>query len=87
MADSIGHWINQHSLALLMAGILAVVLIACLRRGWRRRDYFLVGGLALGMLVIGLLFRPAASPGADLSAIQNQIAAGQPVLLEFQSPY
>ena len=80
-------WINQHSLTLMMAGLLAIVLIVCLRRGWRRSDYFLVGGLALGMLVIGLLFRPTASPAADLAVIKNQIGAGQPVLLEFQSPY
>jgi hypothetical protein len=80
-------WINQHSLPLLMTGVLAIVLIACLRRGWRRRDFFLVGGLALAMLVIGLLFRPTASPAAGLTAIESQIGAGQPVLLEFQSPY
>ena len=80
-------WINQHSLTLLMAGLLAIVLIACLRRGWRRRDIFLIGGLASGMLVIVLLFRPAASPAADLDGIGTRIGTGQPVLLEFQSPY
>lgn len=80
-------WINQHSLTLLMAGVLAILLIACLRRGWKRRDFLLVGGLALGMLVIGLLFRPAATPAADLNDIRTRIGAGEPVLLEFQSPY
>ena len=79
-------WINQHSLTLIMAGILAIALIVCLRRGWRR-DFLLIGGLALGMLITGLLFRPAASPAADLAGIQTQIGIGQPVLLEFQSPY
>ena len=71
----------------MMAGILTIALIACLRRGWRRRDFLLIGGLALGMLVTGLLFRPTASPAADLAGIETQIGTGQPVLLEFQSPY
>jgi hypothetical protein len=80
-------WINQHSLTLMMAGILALIIIARLRQGWQRRDSFLVGGLALGMVVIGLLFRPAASPDVDLAGVEAQIGAGRPVLLEFQSPY
>jgi hypothetical protein len=87
MGASMNQWINQHSLSLVIIGVLAFVLIACLRRGWRRTDFFLVGGLALGMLAIWFLFRPTATPAADSASIEAQIGAGQPVLLEFQSPY
>jgi hypothetical protein len=79
--------INQQSFiigAILFLGLCAFVL---LRDGPKRRDFFLLAGLALGLAAIWFAVRPTASPEANSEQVRAQIGAGTPVLLEFQSPY
>jgi hypothetical protein len=80
-------FINQHSF--LLAGLAALGLLAflLLRDGVSANDLVALGSLLLGFVLAYALLQPG--PGADLTADQvtNQIRAGRPVLLEFQSPY
>ncbi|HSF82883.1 MAG TPA: hypothetical protein VLA49_16735 [Anaerolineales bacterium] len=43
--------------------------------------------LALGLAAVWYFARPVQTPHGELADFRNQIRAGTPVLLEFQSPY
>jgi thiol-disulfide isomerase/thioredoxin len=58
-----------------------------LRRGSRASELVALASLALGFLAAYWLLRPGPSTLANAAAVTNRIGAGQPVLLEFQSPY
>jgi len=81
------HWLNQHSF--LVAAALALVVLAALllRDGLRPADLIALGALCLGLALAFALLRPTASANAQADAVRAQIGQGQPVLLEFQSPY
>ncbi len=82
------HWFNYYSFLLVSVAIVGVLAAVMLRRdsGWR--DYAVVGGTALLLFVIWLVVRPRQTVlSPDAAAVQAEIGAGVPVLLEFQSPY
>jgi hypothetical protein len=79
--------LNLYSAPLLAIFANLVTGTVLLRRGvnpWRVAVLVL---LALGLLAVWWLVRPVQTPHADLAALEDQIGAGTPVLLELQSPY
>ncbi|MEJ5223661.1 MAG: hypothetical protein WHV44_04335 [Anaerolineales bacterium] len=79
---------NQYSLLLAALGILAVAALILFRKTPRLTDWLAFLLLAAGLLGSWLLLRPTQTPlMGEAAAVQAAIGAGQPVLLEFQSPY
>lgn len=79
--------VNQYSFLLVAAFGLASLAFILLRDGVKGSDLIALASLVLGFTVAFALLRPRPSAGADAEAIQAQIGAGTPVLLELQSPY
>lgn len=79
--------INQYSF--LLTSLVAIGLLAffLLRDGARSSDWIALASLALGLSLAYGLFRPGDSTAAPAADVLGQIGAGQPVLLELQSPY
>jgi thiol-disulfide isomerase/thioredoxin len=79
--------VNQYSFLWIAALGLALAAFLFLRRSRGVESWISLGALAAGLLLTFLLFSPgpqAVDPNADVA---QQIGAGTPVLLEFQSPY
>ena len=70
---------NHYSAPIVVALLLAIGLSVVLRRGNQTRDWVIFGGVSAALVVVWLLMRPVAHPVGP--------GAGQPVLLEVQSPY
>jgi thiol-disulfide isomerase/thioredoxin len=71
---------NHYSAPIIAALLLTSGLVLVLRRGGKMRDWLILGGAIVALGALWLEFRPVARPaGTPL--------AGQPLLLELQSPY
>ena len=80
-------FVNQYSFLWIAALGLGLAAFLLLRRSRGAESWISLGALAAGLLLAFLLFSPgsqAVDPNADVA---QQIGAGMPVLLEFQSPY
>ena len=80
-------FLNQHSFTLASAAAVLVLAAVLLRDGVRGSDLLALGALALGLGFAFLLLNPGTSTLRQSEAVQAQIGAGVPVLLEFQSIY
>jgi hypothetical protein len=80
-------WFNQHSFLIAAGAAILILAAILLRDGVRPSDLLAIGALCLGLALAYALLAPGASTERELSAIRAQIGRGQPVLLEFQSPY
>ncbi len=79
---------NQYSLLLAALGILAVAALILFRKTPRLTDWLAFLLLAAGLFGGWLALRPIPTQRmGEAAAVQASIGAGQPVLLEFQSPY
>lgn len=78
-------WINQHSFLLTAAAALLILAGLLLHDGVRPADLVALGALALGFSAAFAWLRP--TPADEAAAVPARLAAGRPVLLEFQSPY
>lgn len=79
--------INHYSFifgALLGFGILMALM---LRRGFQSTDLIALGALLFGLVFAAYLLNPGKSTLHLAEAVRDQIGSGEPVLLEFQSPY
>jgi hypothetical protein len=79
-------FINQHSFALIAMASFLVLAILLLRDGLQLYDALVLLALAMGLLLAYQLLKPGAG-ATQTGEVQAQIGAGDPVLLEFQSPY
>ncbi len=70
---------NHYSAPIVAALLLAIGMSVVVRRGRKTRDWLILGGALLAFVAAWLVFRPVANASG--------LAAGQPVLLEVQSPY
>ena len=84
---SAGQFVNQHSFTLGAAVALALLAIWLFRDGITLNDLLAFGALALGLGIAYFLFNPGESTQTDPEAVLEEIGAGTPVLLEFQSPF
>ena len=75
---SAAQFANQYSFALGGAMSLAVLAIWLFRDGITLNDLLAFGALA---------FKPGESSENSSAAVLEEIGAGTPVLLEFQSPF
>jgi thiol-disulfide isomerase/thioredoxin len=73
-------FVNHYSAPILSALLLAVGLSVVLRRGGKLHHWLILGGAMVALGAAWLVFRPVARAAATLPA-------GQPMLLEVQSPY
>lgn len=73
-------FVNHYSTLILSALLLAGWLSLVLRRGGKMCHWLIFGGAMVALGAAWLVFRPVARPAATLPA-------GQPKLLEVQSPY
>ena len=80
--------LNQYS-ALWMAGaFVLLVALVIFRHKPTTGELIALGVMILGLGVAWSLLRPQQTPLMDdAKAVQAMIGQGQPVLLEFQSPY
>ena len=84
---SVGQFLNQHSFTLGAAFALGLLAIWLFRDGITLNDLLAFGALALGLGIAYFFFNPGESSETDPEAVIEQIGAGTPVLLEFQSPF
>jgi len=70
---------NHYSAPILAALLLSGGVLLVLRRGRKMRQWMILGGATVALVAAWWAFRPVAEPATPL--------AGQPVLLELQSPY
>ena len=80
-------FLNQHSFVLVAFASVLVFAIVVLRRGSRTSELVALASLVLGFLAAYWLMQPGPSTAPNAPAVMNRVGTGQPVLLEFQSPY
>ncbi|GMR10387.1 MAG: hypothetical protein BMS9Abin28_1208 [Anaerolineae bacterium] len=80
-------FLNQHSFTLGAAVSLALLATWLFRDGITLNDLLAFGALALGLGIAYFFFNPRESTETDVEAVLENIGAGTPVLLEFQSPF
>ena len=78
---------NQYSFALGGGMSLAVLAIWLFRDGITLNDLLAFGALACGLRIAYFFFKPGESSENSSAAVLEEIGAGTPVLLEFQSPF
>lgn len=73
----------------IIAGILFVVIgLLFLRNKPRLPEVIALGVIALALGIVYFYLRPVQTPlTGEAAEVQAMIGQGQPVLLEFQSPY
>lgn len=84
---SVAQFVNQHSFTLGAAVSLALLAIWLFRDGVTLNDLLAFGALALGLGIAYFFFKPGESSESSPAAVLEEIGAGTPVLLEFQSPF
>ncbi len=84
-----GPILNQYSALWLAAALVVAVTVALVRHHRPTlRDFLALGILAAGLFTAWLRLHPIQTPlMEDAQKVQAMIGQGQPVLLEFQSPY
>ncbi len=85
--EIVGRFINHHSFSLFAAASLLVLAIYLFRDGVEAGDLVALGALILGLAIAYWFLRPGPSTLSQVDEIETKIGKGQPVLLEFQSPY
>jgi hypothetical protein len=80
-------FLNQHSFAIAAAASFVGLALYLVRDGLRPADVVALVGLALGLGLAFLAFRPGPSTLAVSVEVERVLSSGRPVLLEFQSPY
>lgn len=79
---------NQYSVLLAAFGILAVAALVLFRKKPRLTDWLAFLLLAAGLFGGWMILRPTQTQlMGEAAVVRASIGAGQPVLLEFQSPY
>jgi thioredoxin 1 len=73
-------FLNHYSAPIVAALMLAGGLSLVVRRGGKMRHWLILGGALVALGALWLVFRPLAGPA-------ETPLAGQPLLLEVQSPY
>ena len=85
--ELVGRFINHHSLSLFAGASLLLLAVFLFRDGFRASDLVALGALILGLVIAYGFLQPGPSTLSGVAEVEAKIGAGQPVLLEFQSPY
>ena len=79
---------NHYSFLWIALGLTIVAGLVLLTNKPKLRDFMSFGVIVAGLLVAWLILHPQQTAlMGDAKAVQAMIGAGEPVLLEFQSPY
>ncbi len=79
--------VNLYSFLLFSLAAIGLLAFLLLRDGARRSDWVALVSLALGFFLAYSLLQPGGSTAQETQEVIDRIGAGQPVLLELQSPY
>jgi len=80
--------VNQYSALWIAGAFLLLVSLILFRQKPKARDFIALGVVAVGLVVAWVLLHPTQTPlMGDAKTVQSMIGQGEPVLLEFQSPY
>ncbi len=78
----------HYSYLWIAVGLTVVAGLVLLTRQPKARDFVAFGAIAAGLVVTWIILHPRQTPlMTDAKAVRQMIGAGEPVLLEFQSPY
>lgn len=79
---------NQYSFVFIIAGFAFVAGLILLTNRPRWNDYLAFGVIVAGLIAAWAILHPRQTMLMDdAKEVQAMIGAGEPVLLEFQSPY
>jgi O-antigen ligase len=79
--------LNLYSVPLMLLVIILLAGSLLLRGGPSRGRVAILLALVIGLVVGWFTIRPVQTPTEGAEELRNRIGAGNPVLLEFQSPY
>jgi len=79
--------LNLYSAAMMIVIALLLAGYYLLRHGLSQERLLILVVMAFVLVAVWYLVRPRQTRKTELADIRNQIGAGSPVLLEFQSPY
>lgn len=85
--ELVGRFINHHSFSLFAAASLLLLATYLFRDGIQSSDVVACGALVVGLVIAYAFLQPGPSTLSAVDDVEAKIGAGQPVLLEFQSPY
>jgi hypothetical protein len=84
----VSFFVNQYSFLLIAAGLAFVAGLVLLSRNPKWNDWLAFGVILGGLVTAWIAMHPRQTPLMDdARMVQEMIGAGEPVLLEFQSPY
>ncbi len=79
---------NQYSAVFIAAALLLIAIILTFSHKPRWQDTLALGVITAGLVAAWIVLHPVQTPlMEDAQKVQGMIGQGQPVLLEFQSPY
>ncbi len=79
---------NQYSAVFIAAALMLVAVVFVFSRKPRWQDTLALGVITAGLIAAWFILHPVQTPLMDdAKMVQSMIGQGQPVLLEFQSPY
>ncbi len=83
-----GSIVNQYSFVIVAAVIFTIAALLLLSRKPRWQEFLSLGLIGAGLVTAWIVLHPIQTPlMEDAQEVRNMIGQGQPVLLEFQSPY
>lgn len=80
-------FLNQFSFLLLAAGLLLGLVMFLRQRGPAEGSLIALLALSIGLIFAFTFFRPTGGESFSSSSLEKSVSAGQPLLIEFQSPY
>ena len=80
--------VNQYSAVFIATALLLIAVIFVFSRKPRWQDTLALGVIVAGLVAAWIVLHPVQTPlMEDAQKVREMIGQGQPVLLEFQSPY
>lgn len=80
--------LNQYSFVIVTIAVILLATVILLLRKPRWQEFLSLGVITAGLVAAWFVLHPTQTPlMADAQTVKNKIGQGQPVLLEFQSPY
>jgi len=80
--------INQYSALWIAGAFLLLVALILFQQKPKTRDFIALGVVTAGLALAWVMLHPRQTPLMDdAQMVRDMIGQGEPVLLEFQSPY
>ena len=79
--------INHYSMIISFVFIFILTAFFLMRDGAVTKDYYILAAVAIILFAVWQVLRPAKNTTETTSQFESTLGAGQPVLLELQSPF